>query len=752
MKKLSGFVFLLIVFFLLQGAGIAHEIHRAVIKGNLSEVKCLLQKDPQALNLKTEKGLSALHLASELGYPDIVKLLVEKGAYVNVRDVYSMSPLHWASLFGHTEVIEYLLANKADIQSLDKCGRTPLHFAAGGSELKAVRLLVESGAPINVKDLYGDTSLVYAAESGSTEVFDYLSSFYSQRDWKTKNGNQFLFNAVQLNNIEMADHLIRKGVDVNAKDAMNSTPVIVASSLGHYEMVKLLIDRGARLCEKDREGSTALHWASSGGYEKIADLLISRGADVNAEDSEGFTPLHAAALYDRRHTMKLLAAHGAAIDAKDNYGITPLKMIQKEILDSKDNMEILSRMATADLLLMLGAGKEYSPEEYPESYLKKTKSLIATYPAAINSPDEIGLPPVLTAAMCFGHDRSFMEWLLSKRADLYFLLPGRHNTPLHVAATFDNDDVAEALIGAGIETNSRDIAGETPLCTAVRCNSYRTAKVLLSHGADIEAESYKTKGSMTPLHIAMCSRENSELVELLLDKGSNLNARTRHDRTPLQLIITHPQAPEVNTWDDIDYFKLLVKRGADVKAVDSDGNTLLHHAARHSSFRVARFLLSRELDCMARNNAGETPLHMTGKTVGYDNKENIKNSLKIAELLISKGADVNARDNSGWTPLHIAVKGIEAVSRNIVIFHGLIINQIPKEYYEGYASSSEIVEFLVNNGADVNARENNGKTPLRIARKFQINKMGYFEILDFKRKYMNKSDICLMLIKHGAKE
>ncbi|MGV8119912.1 MAG: ankyrin repeat domain-containing protein [Candidatus Xenobiia bacterium LiM19] len=122
-KKLSGFVFLLIVFLLLRSACIAHEIHRAVIKGNLSVVKCLLQKDPQAVNLRTVKGLSALHLASEMGYSDIVKLLVKKGAPVNVRDFHAMSPLHWASLYGRTEVIEYLLANKADIKSLDKCGR-----------------------------------------------------------------------------------------------------------------------------------------------------------------------------------------------------------------------------------------------------------------------------------------------------------------------------------------------------------------------------------------------------------------------------------------------------------------------------------------------------------------------------------------------------------------------------------------------------------------------------------------------------
>ncbi|GEM_PF-3109043 len=615
------------------------------------------------------------------------------------------------------------------------------------------------------------TPLVYAAKSGSIEVFDYLSSLYSQRDWKTKNGNTFLFDSVYLNNIEMADHLIRKGADVNAKDTMNSTPVIIASSLGHHELVKLFITRGARLGEKDKEGSTALHWASSGGYERIVDLLISRGADVNAKDNESFTPLHAAAAYDRRHVIKLLVAHGAAIDAQDNKGITPLKKIQKEILNSKDEIKalsemvtlcneefelikgvskdeknILSKMATADLLIKLGADKECSPEEYPENYLKKTRLLLGTYPAAINFPDEIGLPPLLTAAICFGHDRSFTEWLISKGADLYFLLPGRHSTPLHVAAAFDNDDVAEALIAAGIETNSRDIAGDTPLNTAVRCNSYRTAQVLISHGADIEAKNYETVGTMTPLQIAMCSRENKELIDLLLNDGADINARTRQGKSPLQLIITHPQISGMSTPDDIDFIDLLVKRGADLKTLDNDGNTLLHHAARHSSFKVARFLLSRGVDCNARNNAGETPLHMAGKAVGYEDMGNIKNSLKIIDLLISRDADINARDNSGWTPQHSATKGIEAIYQKLNIY------QIPKEYYKGYASSNEIVEFLLNKGADVNAKDNNGKTPLRIAKEFQIDEIGYFEIPGFMKKYMNKSDICITLIKHGARE
>ncbi|MHC9542472.1 MAG: ankyrin repeat domain-containing protein [Vulcanimicrobiota bacterium] len=58
---------------------------------------------------------SALHLASELGYPDIVKLLVEKGASVNIRDVYAMSPLHWASSGGYERIADLLISRGADV-------------------------------------------------------------------------------------------------------------------------------------------------------------------------------------------------------------------------------------------------------------------------------------------------------------------------------------------------------------------------------------------------------------------------------------------------------------------------------------------------------------------------------------------------------------------------------------------------------------------------------------------------------------
>ncbi len=170
MNKLSGLVFLLITFIFLQGTVSAHEIHHAVIKGDLSEVKYLLQKNPHALNAVTEMGLSPLHLAAELGYLDIVKLLIEKGASVNAYDVKNMTPLHWASLYGHTKVLEYLLANKANIKSRDKCNRTPLHLAAGSDNIKTVMFLVESGAETTAKDQHGAT-LQISRFNGPTTSF-----------------------------------------------------------------------------------------------------------------------------------------------------------------------------------------------------------------------------------------------------------------------------------------------------------------------------------------------------------------------------------------------------------------------------------------------------------------------------------------------------------------------------------------------------------------------------------------------------
>jgi hypothetical protein len=112
---------------------------------------------------------------------------------------------------------------------------------------------------------------------------------------------------------------------------------------------------------------------------------------------------------------------------------------------------------------------------------------------------------------------------------------------------------------------------------------------------------------------------------------------------------------------------------------DANGDTPLHHLAKIRSYGEFKRLLAMGVEVNARNNQGETPLHIA---VGWgpDGPDKVKR-------LLAEGADIEARDNNGMTPLHRAAAGV-------------VVNS---------------VIVLLEHGADINALDNAGRTPLDLA-------------------------------------
>ena len=205
---------------------------------------------------------------------------------------------------------------------------------------------------------------------------------------------------------------------------------------------------------------------------------------------------------------------------------------------------------------------------------------------------------------------------------------------------------------------------------------------------------------------------------------------------PLQqpsIIVQRQQTVSIPSWKllsasnsgDIEEVKSLIAGGADVNAKDKDhmGRTALIGAAWSNQRAVVELLIANGADIEATDNEGKTAL--MGAAL-WRHKE-------VVELLVEKGADVNAKDNDGKTALIV-----DAQERQIrYITRGLCSYANEVWDYMGIANQ------LIAKGADVNAKDNDGKTALDYAKLSKCPKWPG-QIID--------QNLIILLKKHGAKE
>uniref|UniRef100_A0A8C2TL26 Poly [ADP-ribose] polymerase n=1 Tax=Coturnix japonica TaxID=93934 RepID=A0A8C2TL26_COTJA len=387
-----------------------HSLLQAAREADLAKVKKTLALE--IINFKQPQSHeTALHCAVAAVHPkrkQVTELLLRKGANVNEKNKDFMTPLHVAAEKAHNDVMEVLHKHGAKMNALDTLGQTALHRAALAGHLQTCRLLLNYGSDPSIISLQGFT----AAQIGNEAVQQILSESTPVR---TSDVDYRLLEASKAGDLETVKQLCSPQ-NVNCRDleGRHSTPLHFAAGYNRVSVVEYLLHHGADVHAKDKGGLVPLHNACSYGHYEVAELLVRHGASVNVADLWKFTPLHEAAAKGKYEICKLLLKHGADPTKKNRDGNTPLDLVKEGDTDIQD-------LLRGDAALLDAAKK---------GCLARVQKLCTQ--ENINCRDT----------------------------------QGRNSTPLHLAAGYNNLEVAEYLLEHGADVNAQDKGGLIPLHNA----------------------------------------------------------------------------------------------------------------------------------------------------------------------------------------------------------------------------------------------------------------------------------------------
>lgn len=713
-------------------------LHIAAAAGNTEVVQLLLlqKADPDALD---DEGKTALHLAVENGYSGPAGALAAGGADIfladgggNVAADEAMSSLDIFQAIVNEE--------NADGGTVD--GNSLLHLAASRGNTTAVKYLLEKKADVNMRnrdqllplDLAQDdrtslekariASLLIGAGSfrGREEDLIYFFNYYSQND----PGYRFDFGQSALH---------------------------IACERGHEGVVRLLLEQGADLAARDKPGNTPLHSAVRGGYRNIVGLVLGAGADVNATDYNSNVPLHMALTLDSNSDiLMMLLSAGADVNAKNSFGNTPLHL----------TVTLNRERSSAETLLEYGASLEFRNKSGNTALLEaidrensEIAILLLQRGADIFARNRVGESPL---SLSLRKGVSVLSWFLD--SSNMNAQNNEGNTPLHLAVGLEvNADVFRYLLENGAGIDNRNFAGDTPLHLAVRRELLPLTDAFLKRNGDFYMENNLGE---TPLSLAFGKGalftesflipevlektdklrysplfhavlwEMSDIVRVIIDKGADIDRKSLIGSTPLH---------EAVKTGNLEVTGILLRAGADVNSTDNQGNTPLHEIVYWNSLPLAELLISAGSDINRKNLEGRSPFHEAvrggdfemcsylikkgadldsrdnnGKTVLFDTI--LEGNVTLMQLLISQGASIQKRDNQGNTPLHgaVIVGNIEAVN---------YLFRLNADIFATNKQQASPLTLMIRRGGDdlksfltvenINARDNNGNTPLHIA-------------------------------------
>ncbi|KAI9432788.1 hypothetical protein H4582DRAFT_2102105 [Lactarius indigo] len=241
-------------------------------------------------------------------------------------------------------------------------------------------------------------------------------------------------------------------------------------------------------------------------------------------------------------------------------------------------------------------------------------------------------------------------------------------SPLYYAAFCGFHGLVKRLIDKHLQQLSA-LGGRcgTPLHATLFNGHFEVAQLLRERGADLNALNVK---KVTPLHL-VSQHGHLTAAKWLLDRGADVNFQDTYRQTPLYWAAA---------CGNIEVARILLEHNAEVNTRVVDGSTPLMAASLYGYTDVVQYLLDHNADADIRDDEGNTALHFAAQF----------GQLEVCRTLLERNVEVNPQDNEGSTPLHRASQGWTR-------------------------EQLDVVQLLLDHGADVQLRNCRGKTPSEVS-------------------------------------
>lgn len=506
----------------------------------------------------------------------------------------------------------------------------------------------------------------------------------------------FLVNSI--NDIVMTKHIINSSLNkrkcINSEDSMKNNMLHYITNTCNIEMAKYYIANEININKKNSEEQTPLLRSISLCNNFMTLLLIEKKANLNSKDGEGNTALSLAIMKGNIDIAIRLINEGADVNSQNNKNNTPLHLIVKHNLIQLVDL-VISKGANVNALNDDGL----TPICYSISRLKIFKKLM-------NNGADLNL--ILLDTILEAKSFTIFELLITRKVNYT-------NTLLHKAITLNKNHIFDLVMKLSIDINGQDSEGLTPLHYAVKYKNFYALKMLLKNNADFNKQDKMLYYPIDYTIIYRCS----DHAQLLINNGAYLNINNtiikdiktinalikgKYDLDNLdkyKLLQDAIKADNLdvfkflisfNTSIDYKFIKILVKMYKTNKKQNQCLNYFIENNLNNHNKRYVYIKLTKYgfLEIIKRLDDYIDFKFKYGQTALHIATE--YNQMKIVHYVIKNGMDINAVDNDGDTALHVALE----------------------------CDNNEIIKYLVFYEADQLIKNRHSQSPIELAVEYNV--------------------------------